>query len=129
LELRPPDPQWAAANNLEETGFQRALQHYLLFAEDEYGSIVHPVGADGPEDSLLVLGVILLLLAALLLIYGRKNESAKDGRIQSWRRFKGCGIRRKSGLFGVKRHLFGPKKGKISGFRLMISNLVIITNG
>lgn len=32
--------------------------------------------ADGPEGSLLVLGVILLLLAALLLIYGRKNESA-----------------------------------------------------
>ena len=30
-------------------------------------------GADGPEGSVLVLGVILLLLAALLVIYGRKK--------------------------------------------------------
>ncbi|MGO9778125.1 MAG: lysostaphin resistance A-like protein [Terracidiphilus sp.] len=30
-------------------------------------------GTDGPEGSVLVLGVILLLLAALLLIYGRKK--------------------------------------------------------
>jgi membrane protease YdiL (CAAX protease family) len=30
-------------------------------------------GADGPEGSVLVLGIILLLLAALLLIYGRKK--------------------------------------------------------
>jgi hypothetical protein len=29
-------------------------------------------GTDGPEGSLLVLGVILLLLVALLVVYGRK---------------------------------------------------------
>jgi hypothetical protein len=32
-------------------------------------------GANGPEGSLLVLGAILLLLAALILIYGRKKAA------------------------------------------------------
>jgi hypothetical protein len=33
-------------------------------------------GADGPEGSVLVLGIILLLLAALIAIYGRKRSTA-----------------------------------------------------
>jgi hypothetical protein len=33
-------------------------------------------GTDGPEGSVLVLGVILLLLLALLLIYGPRNAAA-----------------------------------------------------
>jgi len=33
-------------------------------------------GTDGPEGSLLVLGAILLLLTALLVIYGRKSAAA-----------------------------------------------------
>jgi membrane protease YdiL (CAAX protease family) len=40
------------------------------------GAAIWSGGADGPEGSLLVLGIILLLLVALLLIYGRKQEPA-----------------------------------------------------
>ena len=39
------------------------------------GNALWSGGADGPEGSLLVLGVILLLLAALLVIYGRKKTA------------------------------------------------------
>jgi hypothetical protein len=35
------------------------------------GNALWSGGADGPEGSVLVLGVVLLLLAMLLLIYGR----------------------------------------------------------
>jgi len=38
------------------------------------GNALWSGGTDGPEGSLLVLGIILLLLAALLLIYGRKRQ-------------------------------------------------------
>ncbi len=48
--------------------------HYLTTTPS--GNALWSGGTDGPEGSLLVLGVILLLLAALLVIYGRKNESA-----------------------------------------------------
>jgi membrane protease YdiL (CAAX protease family) len=48
-----------------------------LLSSTPSGNALWSGGADGPEGSLLVLGVILLLLAALLVIYGRKNE--KDG--------------------------------------------------
>ena len=51
-----------------------ACGHYL--SSTPLGNTLWSGGTDGPEGSLLVLGVILLLLAALLLIYGRKNESA-----------------------------------------------------
>jgi membrane protease YdiL (CAAX protease family) len=51
-----------------------ARGHYL--SSTPSGNALWSGGADGPEGSLLVLGVILLLLAALILIYGRKN--AKD---------------------------------------------------
>jgi membrane protease YdiL (CAAX protease family) len=46
--------------------------HYLTTSPS--GNPLWSGGADGPEGSLLVLGVILLLLAALLLIYGRKRQ-------------------------------------------------------
>jgi hypothetical protein len=45
--------------------------HYLTATPS--GNALWSGGADGPEGSLLVLGVILLLLAALLVIYGRKR--------------------------------------------------------
>ncbi len=48
-----------------------ARGHYL--STSPAGNALWSGGADGPEGSLLVLGVILLLLAALLVIYGRKR--------------------------------------------------------
>jgi membrane protease YdiL (CAAX protease family) len=48
--------------------------HYLSATPS--GNTLWSGGADGPEGSLLVLGVILLLLAALLAIYGRKRTAA-----------------------------------------------------
>jgi hypothetical protein len=48
-----------------------AKGHYLTTSPA--GNALWSGGADGPEGSLLVLGVILLLLAALLVIYGRKR--------------------------------------------------------
>ena len=47
--------------------------HYLTTSTA--GNALWSGGADGPEGSLLVLGVILLLLAALLVIYGRKRAA------------------------------------------------------
>jgi membrane protease YdiL (CAAX protease family) len=46
--------------------------HYLTTTPA--GNALWSGGADGPEGSLLVLGVILLLLAALLVIHGRKHS-------------------------------------------------------
>lgn len=46
--------------------------HYLSTTPS--GNALWSGGTDGPEGSLLVLGVILLLLAALLVIYGRKRQ-------------------------------------------------------
>jgi membrane protease YdiL (CAAX protease family) len=46
--------------------------HYL--SATPLGNALWSGGADGPEGSLLVLGVILLLLAALLVIYGRRRQ-------------------------------------------------------
>ncbi len=40
------------------------------------GSVFWSGGADGPEGSVLVLGVILVLLVALALLYGRSRKSA-----------------------------------------------------
>jgi membrane protease YdiL (CAAX protease family) len=48
-----------------------AKGHYLTTSPA--GNVLWSGGADGPEGSLLVLGVILLLLVALLVIYGRKR--------------------------------------------------------
>jgi membrane protease YdiL (CAAX protease family) len=56
-----------ADSGLQPTG------HYL--STSPAGNPLWSGGADGPEGSLLVLGVILLLLAALLLIYGRKRPA------------------------------------------------------
>jgi len=50
-----------------------ATGHYLTTTPS--GNVLWSGGADGPEGSLLVLGVILLLLAALLVIYGRKRNA------------------------------------------------------
>ncbi|MGA3161791.1 MAG: CPBP family intramembrane glutamic endopeptidase [Terracidiphilus sp.] len=47
--------------------------HYLTTSTS--GNALWSGGADGPEGSLLVLGAILLLLAALLAIYGRKRAA------------------------------------------------------
>jgi uncharacterized protein len=55
-----------------DSGFV-APGHYL--SSTPAGNALWSGGADGPEGSLLVLGVILLLLAALLLIYGRKKTA------------------------------------------------------
>ena len=50
--------------------------HYL--AANPIGNPLWSGGADGPEGSLLVLGVILLLLLLLLGLYGRSNAAAPD---------------------------------------------------
>jgi hypothetical protein len=51
-----------------------AQGHYLTTSPA--GNVLWSGGTDGPEGSLLVLGVILLLLVALLLIYGRRRVVA-----------------------------------------------------
>jgi hypothetical protein len=51
-----------------------ATGHYLTTAPA--GNTLWSGGADGPEGSLLVLGIILLLLVALVVIYGRKRAAA-----------------------------------------------------
>jgi uncharacterized protein len=48
-----------------------AKGHYL--STSPTGLEIWSGGADGPEGSLLVIGVVLLLLAAILLIYRRRN--------------------------------------------------------
>jgi membrane protease YdiL (CAAX protease family) len=50
-----------------------APRHYLTTSP--VGNALWSGGADGPEGSLLALGIILLLLAALLVIYGRKKTA------------------------------------------------------
>jgi membrane protease YdiL (CAAX protease family) len=55
-----------------DSGLQ-AQGHYLT--TNPAGNVLWSGGADGPEGSLLVLGVIVLLLLALLAIYGRKRAS------------------------------------------------------
>lgn len=49
-----------------------ASGHYLTTTFT--GNALWSGGADGPEGSVLVLGVVVLLLVALLLIYGRKRS-------------------------------------------------------
>jgi uncharacterized protein len=56
-----------------------ATGHYLTTSPA--GSAFWSGGADGPEGSVLVLGIILLLLVALLAIYGRKKPTALDANI------------------------------------------------
>jgi hypothetical protein len=51
-----------------------AKGHYLTTSPA--GNPLWSGGADGPEGSLLVIGVVLLLLVALLVIYGRKKLGA-----------------------------------------------------
>jgi uncharacterized protein len=53
-----------------DSGIQPA-GHYLTASPA--GAVLWSGGTDGPEGSLLVLGVILLLLIALLAIYGRRK--------------------------------------------------------
>jgi hypothetical protein len=48
--------------------------HYLTTSPA--GNPLWSGGADGPEGSLLVIGVVLLLLVALLAIYGRRRPTA-----------------------------------------------------
>ena len=55
-----------------DSGFA-AKGHFLTTSPA--GAAIWSGGADGPEGSLLVLGAILLLLLALLAIYGRKRKS------------------------------------------------------
>ena len=45
--------------------------HYLT--TNPVGNALWSGGADGPEGSLLVIGAILLLLALLLVVYGRRS--------------------------------------------------------
>jgi membrane protease YdiL (CAAX protease family) len=56
-----------------------ARGHYLTASPS--GNPLWSGGTDGPEGSLLVLGVILLLLAALLVIYGRKKTMLAEEQI------------------------------------------------
>ncbi|MGA9071675.1 MAG: CPBP family intramembrane glutamic endopeptidase [Terracidiphilus sp.] len=51
-----------------------ATGHYL--SSNPLGNDFWSGGADGPEGSILVIGIILLLLAALLVIHGRKQPGA-----------------------------------------------------
>jgi hypothetical protein len=51
-----------------------AQSHYLTTSPA--GNVLWSGGTDGPEGSLLVLGTILLLLLAVLAIYGRKRARA-----------------------------------------------------
>ena len=51
-----------------------ASGHYLT--TNPAGNVLWSGGTDGPEGSLLVLGVILLLLVAVLAIYGRRKPAA-----------------------------------------------------
>ncbi|MGD0858019.1 MAG: CPBP family glutamic-type intramembrane protease [Terracidiphilus sp.] len=53
-----------------------AKDHYLTAIPA--GNPLMSGGTDGPEGSLLVLGIILLLLVALLAIYGRGKSAALD---------------------------------------------------
>jgi membrane protease YdiL (CAAX protease family) len=48
--------------------------HYLTTSTS--GNVIWSGGTDGPEGSLLVIGIILLLLTALVVIYGRKRAVA-----------------------------------------------------
>ena len=50
-----------------------AQGHYL--STSPAGNVLWSGGTDGPEGSLLVLGVLLLLLVALIIIYGQKDKS------------------------------------------------------
>jgi hypothetical protein len=52
--------------------------HYLTTSPA--GNALWSGGADGPEGSLLVLGVILLLVA-LLVIYGRRKAAALEAPV------------------------------------------------
>jgi hypothetical protein len=47
-----------------------------LLTTNPVGNALWSGGTDGPEGSVLVLGVILLLLVAVLAIYGRRRVSA-----------------------------------------------------
>jgi membrane protease YdiL (CAAX protease family) len=73
-----------------------------LLSTSPAGNPLWSGGADGPEGSLLVLGAILLLLAALLVVYGRKNESAseKDGASSLGGDSKGAESGEKARFFG-----------------------------
>jgi hypothetical protein len=50
-----------------------AQGHYL--STSPAGNVLWSGGADGPEGSLLVLGILVLLLAALIVIYGRRKPA------------------------------------------------------
>jgi len=50
-----------------------ATGHYLTTSPA--GNALWSGGTDGPEGSLLVLGIVLLLLVALVAIYGRKKPA------------------------------------------------------
>ncbi len=56
-----------------------SVGHYLT--TNPAGNAFWSGGADGPEGSVLVLGVILLILAALLLIYGRKRAAPLPAQV------------------------------------------------
>ena len=56
-----------------DSGLQ-AQGHYLTTKPS--GAILWSGGTDGPEGSLLIIPVVLLLLAAILVLYGRRKPSA-----------------------------------------------------
>jgi hypothetical protein len=89
-----------------------ARGHYL--SSTPSGNALWSGGADGPEGSLLVLGVILLLLVALLVIYGRKSENSKTslgGDSQGTESGEKAAFRDEKGAFWSKK---GAKTGVCS---------------
>ena len=61
-----------------DSGFQ-PQGHYLTTSPA--GNALWSGGTDGPEGSLLVLGIILLLLVALIAIYGRGKSTGLDAPV------------------------------------------------
>jgi hypothetical protein len=59
-----------------------ATGHFLTTGPT--GNALWSGGADGPEGSLLVIGIILLLLAALLVIYDRRKLGSQGPDFRTW---------------------------------------------
>jgi hypothetical protein len=55
-----------------------ASGHYLTTSPNPASNVIWSGGADGPEGSVLVLGILILYLVALLLLYGRGRSTALE---------------------------------------------------
>jgi hypothetical protein len=66
---------WAETLFLRHCGQRQGGRKTTYLSTSPAGSVLWSGGADGPEGSLLVLGILALLLAALIVLYGRKGTS------------------------------------------------------